>query len=203
MNGTLGGSAAMLVAAAALAVLTPVLVTLGSMSREAIAKGLVTVAGAFAVIGTAGALLTPLLPTILGLGGAFALIGVGVAGVGAGLLLVGTGLSAIAVGITALATSLGAGVAIIVAGLTSIITGIAALIPAIAEKLGEAVVAFAQVITNGAPAIGEAVKTLSSPWWTFWWSVSRPSPRALWSWLRVLDAWWPIRPRSWTPSCSS
>ena len=160
MNGTLGGSAAMLVAAAALAVLTPVLVTLGSMSWEAIAKGLVTVAGAFAVIGTAGALLTPLLPTILGLGGAFALIGVGVAGVGAGLLLVGTGLSAIAVGITALATSLGAGVAIIVAGLTSIITGIAALIPAIAEKLGEAVVAFAQVITNGAPAIGEAVKTL-------------------------------------------
>ena len=108
MNGTLGGSAAMLVAAAALAVLTPVLVTLGSMSWEAIAKGLVTVAGAFAVIGTAGALLTPLLPTILGLGGAFALIGVGVAGVGAGLLLVGTGLSAIAVGITALATSLGA-----------------------------------------------------------------------------------------------
>lgn len=160
MNGTLGGSAAMLVAAAALAVLTPVLVTLGSMSWEAIAKGLVTVAGAFAVIGTAGALLTPLLPTILGLGRAFALIGVGVAGVGAGLLLVGTGLSAIAVGITALATSLGAGVAIIVAGLTSIITGIAALIPAIAEKLGEAVVAFAQVITNGAPAIGEAVKTL-------------------------------------------
>lgn len=160
MNGTLGGSAAMLVAAAALAVLTSVLVTLGSMSWEAIAKGLVTVAGAFAVIGTAGALLTPLLPTILGLGGAFALIGVGVAGVGAGLLLVGTGLSAIAVGITALATSLGAGVAIIVAGLTSIITGIAALIPAIAEKLGEAVVAFAQVITNGAPAIGEAVKTL-------------------------------------------
>lgn len=160
MNGTLAGSAAMLVAASALAVLTPVLFTLGSMSWEAIAKGLISVAGAFTVIGTAGALLTPLLPTILGLGGAFALIGIGIAGLGAGLLLVGTGLTAIAVGITGLATSLGAGVTIIVAGLTSIITGIAALIPAIAEKLGEAVVAFAQVITNGAPAIGEAVKTL-------------------------------------------
>lgn len=160
MNGTLAGSAAMLVAAGALAVLTPVLVTLGSMSWESIAKGLVTLAGAFTVIGVAGALLTPLLPTILGLGGALALIGVGVAGMGAGLLLVGTGLSAIAVGITALAASLGAGVAIIVAGLTSIITGIAALIPAIAQKLGEAVVEFAKVITNGAPAIGEAVKAL-------------------------------------------
>ena len=160
MNGTLAGSAAMLVAAGALAVLTPVLVTLGSMSWESIAKGLVTLAGAFTVIGVAGALLTPLLPTILGLGGALALIGVGIAGMGAGLLLVGTGLSAIAVGITALATSLGAGVAIIVAGLTSIITGIAALIPAIAQKLGEAVVEFAKVITNGAPAIGEAIKAL-------------------------------------------
>ena len=160
MNGTLAGSAAMLVAASALAVLTPVLFTLGSMSWEAIAKGLITVAGAFTVIGTAGALLTPLLPTILGLGGAFALIGVGIAGLGAGLLLVGTGLTAIAVGITGLATSLGAGVTIIVAGLTSIITGIAALIPAIAQQLGEAVIAFAGVITNGAPAIGNAVKAL-------------------------------------------
>lgn len=160
MNGTLAGSAAMLVAASALAVLTPVLFTLGSMSWESIAKGLITVAGAFTVIGTAGALLTPLLPTILGLGGAFALIGVGIAGLGAGLLLVGTGLTAIAVGITGLATSLGAGVTIIVAGLTSIITGIAALIPAIAQQLGEAVVAFAGVIANGAPAIGNAVKAL-------------------------------------------
>lgn len=160
MNGTLAGSAAMLVAAGALAVLTPVLFTLGSMSWASIAKGLIAVGGAFGVIGTAGALLTPLLPTILGLGGAFALISVGIAGLGAGLLLVGGGLSAIAVGITALATSLGAGVAVIVAGLTSIITGIAALIPAIAQKLGEAVVAFAQVITNGVPAIGEAVKAL-------------------------------------------
>lgn len=160
MNGTLAGSAAMLVAAGALAVLTPVLFTLGSVSWESIAKGLITIAGAFTVMGVAGTVLTPLVPTILGLSGALVLISVGVAGLGAGLLLIGTGLSAVAVGITALATSFGAGVTIIVAGLTSIITGIAALIPAIAEKLGEAVVAFAGVITNGAPAIGEAVKAL-------------------------------------------
>ena len=160
MNGTLAGSAAMLVAAGALAVLTPVLVVLGSMSWESIAKGLVTLAGAFTVIGVAGAVLTPLVPTILGLAGAFALIGVGTLGIGAGLLAIGAGLSAIAIGITALATSMGAGVAIIVAGLTTIITGIAALIPAIAEKLGEAVVAFCKVISDGAPAIGEAVKAL-------------------------------------------
>lgn len=160
MNGTLPGSAAMLVAAGALAVLTPVLLALGSMSWESIAKGLVTIAGAFTVIGVAGLVLTPLVPTILALAGAFALIGVGTAAIGAGLLAAGAGLSAIAVGITALATSLGAGVTVIVAGLSTIITGIAALIPAIAEKLGEAIVAFCGVIAQGAPAIGEAVKAV-------------------------------------------
>lgn len=160
MNGTLSGSAAMLVAAGALAILTPVLLALGSMSWESIAKGLVTIAGAFTVIGVAGLVLTPLVPTILALAGAFALIGVGTAAIGAGLLAAGAGLSAIAVGITALATSLGAGVTVIVAGLSTIITGIAALIPAIAEKLGEAIIAFCGVIAQGAPAIGEAVKAV-------------------------------------------
>ena len=160
MNGTLPGSAAMLVAAGALAVLTPVLLALGSMSWESIAKGLVTIAGAFTVIGVAGLVLTPLVPTILALAGAFALIGVGTAAIGAGLLAAGAGLSAIAVGITALATSLGAGVTVIVAGLSTIITGIAALIPAVAEKLGEAIIAFCGVIAQGAPAIGEAVKAV-------------------------------------------
>ena len=160
MNGTLPGSAAMLVAAGALAILTPVLLALGSMSWESIAKGLVTIAGAFTVIGVAGLVLTPLVPTILALSGAFALIGVGTAAIGAGLLAAGAGLSAIAVGITTLATSLGAGVTVIVAGLSTIITGIAALIPAVAEKLGEAIIAFCGVITQGAPAIGEAVKAV-------------------------------------------
>ena len=160
MNGTLAGSAALLVAAGALAVLTPVLLTLGSMSVGGIAKGLIALAGAFTVIGVAGALLTPLVPTILSLSAAFALIGVGIAAIGAGLLATGAGLSAIAVGIAALATSMGAGVTVIVAGLTSIITGVAALIPAVAAKLGEAVAAFCKVIADGAPALGEAFKAV-------------------------------------------
>lgn len=160
MNGTLGGSAALLVAAAALLALTPVLSILGAMSGEAIAKSLITIAGAFTIIGVAGTVLTPLVPTILSLAGAFALIGVGVAAAGAGLLAVGAGLSAVAVGLAALAGVGVAGATAIVAALTTIITGVAALIPAIAKKIGEAVVAFAQVITNGAPAIGAAIKAV-------------------------------------------
>ena len=160
MKGTLGGSAALLVASAALAVLAPVLSILGALSWEAIAKGLISIAGAFTIIGVAGAVLTPLVPTILALSGAFALIGVGVLTIGAGLLAAGTGLSALAIGFTALATAGAAGATAIVAALTVIVTGIASLIPAVLTKVGEGLIAICKVIAAGAPAIGEAVKAV-------------------------------------------
>nr|DAL42089.1 MAG TPA_asm: tail tape measure [Caudoviricetes sp.] len=160
MKGTIGGSAALLVASTALAVLAPVLSILGALSWEAIAKGLISIAGAFTIIGVAGAVLTPLVPTILALSGAFALIGVGVLTIGAGLLAAGTGLSALAIGFTALATAGAAGATAIVAALTVIVTGIAGLIPAVLTKVGEGLIAICKVIAAGAPAIGEAVKAV-------------------------------------------
>lgn len=160
MKGTLGGSAALLVASGALAVLAPVLSILGALSWEAIAKGLISIAGAFTIIGVAGTVLTPLVPTILALSGAFALIGVGVLTIGAGLLAAGTGLSSLAIGFTALATAGAAGATAIVAALTVIVTGIAGLIPAVLTKVGEGIIAICKVIAAGAPAIGEAVKAV-------------------------------------------
>lgn len=160
MKGTLGGSAALLVASGALAVLAPVLSILGALSWEAIVKGLISIAGAFTIIGVAGAVLTPLVPTILALSGAFALIGVGVLTIGAGLLAAGTGLSSLAIGFTALATAGAAGATAIVAALTVIVTGIAGLIPAVLTKVGEGIIAICKVIAAGAPAIGEAVKAV-------------------------------------------
>lgn len=160
MKGTLGGSAALLVASGALAVLAPVLSILGALSWEAIAKGLISIAGAFTIVGVAGVVLTPLVPTILALSGAFASIGVGVLTIGAGLLAAGTGLSALAIGFTALATAGAAGATAIVAALTVIVTGIASLIPAVLTKVGEGLIAICKVIAAGAPAIGEAVKSV-------------------------------------------
>lgn len=160
MTGTLAGSAALLVAASALLVLSPVLAILGAMSWSSIVKGLVTLAGAFAILGVAGAVLTPLVPSILALSGSLALIGVAVVGIGAGLALAGAGLSALAVGLTALAAAGTAGATAIVASLTVIITGVAALIPAIVAKIGEAIVEFCKVIADSAGAIGEAVKAV-------------------------------------------
>ena len=161
MKGSLAGSAALLVAATSLAILTPILMGLGSMSWESIAKGLVAIAGAFAVIGIAGALLGPVIPAILGLAGSMALIAVAAIGIGASLVLVGTGLAAIAAGITALGVAVAAGVGGIVMGITEIIIGIARLIPEVAKALGEAIIVFAGVIAKGAPALGEAIKSVT------------------------------------------
>ena len=160
MKGTLGGSAALLVASVAIAVLTPMLSILGALSWVSIAKGLISIAGAFTIIGVAGAVLAPLVPTILALSGAFALIGVGVLTIGAGLLAAGAGLSALAIGFTALATAGAAGATAIVAALTVIVTGIANLIPVVLTKVGVGIIAICKVIADAAPAIGEAVKAI-------------------------------------------
>lgn len=157
MNGTLAGSAALLIASASLAVLAPVLSILGAMSWEAIAKGLVSLAGAFAIIGVAGAVLSPIIPSILALAGAFTLIGVGVAATGAGLLAAGLGLQALAIGLTAIAAAGTAGATALVAALAVIITGVADLIPAVLVKLAEGIAQFCVALAGAAPQILESL----------------------------------------------
>lgn len=153
MKGTLAGSAALLVAAAALAVLTPVLSILGAMTWSGIAKGLISIAGAFTIIGVAGALLGPIIPAILGLAGAMVLIGVGILAAGAGLAAFGAGLTALSVGFTTLASSLG----VVVVGIVSLVS---AFITGVIRGVGEGIIAFCNVIADGAYAIGAAVKAV-------------------------------------------
>ena len=141
----LPGAAALLVVAAALAILTPVLIALGGMSWESIAKGLVTLVGVFLILAAAGILLTPLIPTLLGLGVAIALFGVGVLAAGAGVLLFAAGLTALALAVTA------SGAAIL-----AFVTSILALIPATFKAIGNGIVAFASAIGRGAVAITQA-----------------------------------------------
>ena len=133
MNGTLAGSAALLIASASLAVLAPVLSILGAMSWEAIA------------------------PSILALAGAFTLIGVGVAATGAGLLAAGLGLQALAIGLTAIAAAGTAGATALVAALAVIITGVADLIPAVLIKLAEGIAQFCVALAGAAPQILESL----------------------------------------------
>src|SRR5215831_3121547 len=142
MTGALPGAAALVVVAAALTILTPVLIALSSMSWTQIAIGLVALAGAFTVIGLAGLLLGPIIPFILGLGAAVALIGVGFLAAGAGMLLFATGIAALAAALTA------AGGAIV-----SFVGSVLSIIPTAMGKLGEGIVAFADAIAKGGPAL--------------------------------------------------
>lgn len=156
MNSTLAGSAALIVAAGALAILAPVLERLGQLTWGEIGMGLVAIAGAFAAVGLAGLVLAPLVPTILGLAGAFALFGLSIMGIGAGISLIGAGLGVLATGLTAVAASGAANATALVAALSVIITGIADLIPTIITKIGEGIIAFCNVIAGSASAIGKA-----------------------------------------------
>lgn len=149
MKTALPGAAALLIVSAALTILTKALLSLGSMSLAEIGKGLLALAGTFTVIGVAALVLSPIIPVILALAGAVALLGVGLLAIGAGTLAFSAGLSALAVSGVAGA-----------AALVVIVTSIIGLIPLILEKLGEGIIAFCKIITDGAPAIAEAMYTV-------------------------------------------
>jgi len=149
MTEALPGAAALVVVAAALSLLAPVLKVFSELSWEGIAKALLTLAGVFLVIAAAGIILTPLIPTLLGLGLAITLLGVGILAAGAGVALFAIGLTALAVAVTA------SGAAIL-----SFVTSILGLIPAVLKQLGAGVIAFADVIGKGGPAIARAVQAI-------------------------------------------
>jgi hypothetical protein len=145
MTFALPGAAAMLVAAGALAILTPVLMALGSMSWQSIAKGLTAIAGAFAVVGLAGLLLSPIIVPITLLSGALLLVG-------AGLALAGAGALAFATAFAIVVTVGGAGAAVI----TAILGAIMKAIPAAMKAFGVGLIAFAGAIAQGGPAFTKA-----------------------------------------------
>lgn len=151
MSGTLLGSAALVVAAGALAILTPILFALGQLTWEEIAKGMVALAGAFTVLGLAGLLLGPIVPAILGLGAALALVG-------AGMALAGAGALAFAAAFAIVTATGAAGVAVLGAMLNVIIDAI----PAALAAFGEGIIAFVEVIAKGGPRLVKAFTQILS-----------------------------------------
>jgi tape measure domain-containing protein len=152
MTAALPGATALVVAAAALAILAPVMVALGGLSWSEVGTGLTVLAGALAILGVAGLLLTPVIPTLLGLGIAVGLLGIGLGAAGIGILALSAGLTAIGIAGAA------AGV-----GLAAMIAAILGTVPLIISTLGDAIVQLAGVITKGAPAVvGALVAILSS-----------------------------------------
>lgn len=139
-------AAAMTMVIASLYILAKAMKLLGSMSIGEIALALLAMAGAFAVLGAAALLLSPLIPAILALAGAIAIFGVACLAVGAGVLAFSAGLAALAVSGTAGA-----------AALVAIISSIIGLIPFLFETIAQGIVDFARIIGEGAPVITEAI----------------------------------------------
>lgn len=149
MSGTLAGSFALIIAAGALFILANVLQTLGNMSLTEIGLALLAIAGIFVVLGVAGLLLTPLVPTLLSLGASMFLIGVGAALIGAGLFLFATGLGLLA------ASGMAAALAIV-----GMVTTILGLIPVIINVLIDTLIIFAEGIIRATPVVAEAITGL-------------------------------------------
>jgi hypothetical protein len=182
MTEALPGAAALLVVAEALRVLAPVLLTFGGMSWGEIAKGLVMLAGAFAVIGLAGLVLTPLIPSLIGLGIAVSLLGAGAA-------LAGVGVFLFAAGFTALAASGAAGAAVII----GIVKSLLGLLPIVVTQVGAIVLAFAKVIAEAGPAI---IKAVTAVLLAFLEAIIRLSPKIAQAFNALLDALLEIMVRS-------
>lgn len=88
MVGALPGAAALVVVSGSLLVLAKVLKVIGRLSFGELIKGLGGIAATLALLAVAAALLQPVIPAMLALGGALALIGLGFALFGVGAALV-------------------------------------------------------------------------------------------------------------------
>lgn len=145
-----GSSAASLtLMIASLLMLIPIFTTLGNLSLKQIGKTFLVIAGAIAVLGIAAALLTPVIPAMLGLAAALALFGVGIAALGAGLVL-------ISVGITGLATAVSTSAVVIVAGITSFVVALIEALPTIVSALADALIAMLSAIAGVLPRVVNA-----------------------------------------------
>lgn len=159
MKGTAGGSASVILMAIALNMLVPVIKNFGELPLETIGKGLLTLAGTFAILGIAGAILTPVIPAILGLAGALLMIGAATLLFGAGMTVIVT-----AVGILRQFEGVVKGIKweIYIDIFKRVLEMLAGLIPGFVKVVVDTVVAIVTSIAEAVPTICQAVVTVVS-----------------------------------------
>lgn len=138
MQNSLAGAAAMIVVAGALAIMAPAIALLSSLDIKGVGVGLLALAGTLTVFGVGSMLLAPVIPIMIALAAAMALLGVGVLSLGAGMTLL--------VGAFAMATGP------IVEGATAI----SQAFPIIAKGIGTGIVTIIKTIGDSAEAIKDS-----------------------------------------------
>ena len=143
------GSVGILAASAAMMMLAPALALLGTMSWDAIGRGLTMLGASLAILAVGGLLMIPASVGFLLLGAAILLIGTGA-------FLAGTGMLMFSAGFIALtgAAALGA------EGIKMALTTIAEMIPTMMAAFAQGLIDFALVIANGATEFTAAATTL-------------------------------------------
>lgn len=174
METSLTGAAALLVISAALVVIAEAMQTMGQMSWGEILGSLVELAGVFVVIGLAGYLLAPVAPVILSLAGALALFGLSAVEAGIGITLFAAGLAALAAG----------GAAYITLGIAYVSAWLG-LLPEVGKALGLTLIAFAQSISTGGPALTKAFVTLIG---SILDAIQQLTPKIVETFFKVLQA---------------
>lgn len=145
----MAGSVGIIAAAVAMMMLAPALKMLGKMSWDEIGRGLTMLASALGILAIGGVLLLAALPGLMGLGVAALLIGAGALAAGVGVTMLSAGLIA-----------LGAASSIGTAALVFMATQLIGLIPLIMQKIGEGIIAIANVIATSGPALIGAFTTV-------------------------------------------
>lgn len=166
-KGTLGAAASLTLMAAAINLLVPALTGLGSLSLAEIGKGLLAIAGAFAVVGAAAMILTPVTPVIVALS-----VAMGALAAGLGALMAMASASQF---IGNLASSLsmlnGLNFQVALNGLKSlawllvefvagIFKGLAAIAESLVTSIATIIKSICDAIVLAAPSIGNAISTL-------------------------------------------
>ena len=146
MSGSAAGVAGLIGMAIAINILAPALILLGGMDLQTILIALVAMAGAFAVLAVAGYAIAPIVPALLGLAGAVALLGAAMALAGLGVFLFATGFATMAAAVVA-------GGAALAFGLQQIIS----LIPFAAKQLALGLIAFITTIMENMPLVVDAM----------------------------------------------
>lgn len=142
MTGAMGGALAMLVMSASILILASALKVLSQLSWEELLIALAAMAGALVLLGLAGLVLTPVVPTLL-------LLGLAMLAMGAGAALLGVGIAVVGVGLHALGAGIGvAGKAII------------EIIPELGAAIALGIVNFLSIMADKAPEIREAMKVI-------------------------------------------
>lgn len=136
------GAGALALLAISIAILVPSLLLLSKMSIAGMLVMVSALAWIFIVIGVAAKILEPVVPVLLGLSNAVALLGVGVFLLGAGLFLLAAAMASVAVGGVAFAGAL-----------SVVLTAIIDLIPYAVDRIGVAIIQLLDVLIEALPKI--------------------------------------------------